>query len=124
AFLDCARLTAKQARACLHDLQKLLPLPSVAESTDLSERIMFLDILLNLDRVGIELRESLAGHPPAGGPDPWGELVLDDADWDTALRTANRWYDRITASLRVKNRADREKQLAALDKELKHLKMT
>jgi hypothetical protein len=122
AFLDSARLNAKQARLCLRDLQQLPPLPSVADSTDLFERFMLLDILLKLDRGGIELLQALAGTPPGHGPDSWGQLVLDNADWDTALRTVNSWYDRIVASLRVKDRAERQKQLAALAEELGELR--
>src|SRR5262249_49650080 len=49
-FLDKAKLTEKQLQDCLRDLQKLPPLPELAGKFDLSERFVFLDIVMRMER--------------------------------------------------------------------------
>jgi hypothetical protein len=123
AFLDRARLNAGQARACLRDLQRLPALPPLADKMDLGERFMFLDSVQLLQRGGLEALEGLgAPDVPRKKPDPLARQALDAIDWDPALRTANRWFDRVVAALRIKDRAAREKELARIHEELKSLK--
>jgi hypothetical protein len=49
--------------------------------------------------------------------------MVDWADWDPAFRNANRWHDRLAATLRVKDRADRLKQHEAFSRDLREMKM-
>ncbi|MBI1918444.1 MAG: hypothetical protein HYS12_27450 [Planctomycetes bacterium] len=120
AFLDAAKPTEKQLRACLRDLQKLPPLPSTVDEVDLGERFLFLDIITH--RGGIQFLEGLSGGAPPKVPDPKAERLLDDIDWDLVLRNANRWYDRMVAAMRVKDRPEREKKLSRIEEDLKGLK--
>lgn len=122
AFLEHAPLTAKQLGACLRDLQALPAFPAIAAKMDLGERYMYLDIVLMMDRRGIEILDSLSGETPTEKPDPKLKQLLANVDWDPALRTANRWFDRIVTVLRVKERLVREKQLADLTEELRVLR--
>ena len=43
----------------------------------------------------------------------------DTIDWDPALRTGNQWFDRLVATMRVKNRATRQKQFDQIEMEVK-----
>src|SRR4051812_36813216 len=54
AYLDCARLTAKQAQGCLQDLQGLQALPHMADKIDSGERFLLLDTILMIDRLGLD----------------------------------------------------------------------
>jgi hypothetical protein len=121
AWLDRAQPSAKQARDRLRDLQDLPPFPPLADKMDLSERIAFLDVLQLVRRRGSGVLMELEGPPPAKGSDR--EMVQDAAwiDWGPALRSHNRWYDRLAATLRVKDRAEREKQLGRIEQDLKAL---
>ena len=53
AFLDFTRPIAKQINAYLTDLQAQLPFPDVSEIVDLTERFMFLDIIMTMDGHGV-----------------------------------------------------------------------
>jgi len=122
AFLDGTKLTAKQIRDCLRDLEKLPAMPEMAAKVDLGERCMILDIVMMIDRGGLQALENLARGPTFTEPDPKANRPLDNVDWDPALRNANRWYDRLVETMRVKDRASREKKMVQIDEEMKILK--
>jgi len=122
-YLDRGRPGAKKLQTCLEDLRKLPPLPSMAEKVGWGERFMFLDVVTQTDRHGIKYLEGLmAAADGSKPPQELADRILKDIDWDSALRNANRWYDRLAAALREKNRADREKKLDRIERELKALK--
>jgi hypothetical protein len=122
AYLERAKLNAKQVQERLKDLQALSPLPPMADKIDLGERFMFLDSLQLVRRGGLGMLEGLAGGPPPKKPDADGEKFLARIDWAPALRTGNLWYDRLAAALRVKDRPGREKALDKIEADLKTLK--
>jgi hypothetical protein len=124
AFLDNPKLTAQRIKSCLRDLQALPPVSPVADKIDVAERFMMLDIAMAVDRHGLGYLEALSG-PGDGGekkPDPRWKRYRDDLDWDPALRNANRWYDRLAAAMRGRDRDTREAQLDKIEQELKTLK--
>ncbi len=57
-YLDRGRPGAKKLQACLEDLRKLPPLPSMAEKVGWGERFMFLDVVTQTDRHGTYVRNS------------------------------------------------------------------
>jgi hypothetical protein len=122
AFLESARLNAQQTESCLRDLQKLPPMPPLAGKIDLGERFMFLDCVMLLARGGIRALEGLSGGRPIKKSDPAAERFWREIDWDPALRTGNKWYDRMTAALREKERSNRVKKLKQIETDLKALK--
>jgi hypothetical protein len=113
AFLDSARPDAKTLKSCLADLERLPPMPSMADKVEVAERFMFLDAVVMLDRDGAVQLEKLIGMK--------GKQVAE-INWEPALRIGNRWFDRLTAAMRVKDRAKREQQLDEIEKDLKGLK--
>jgi hypothetical protein len=121
AYLDRAKLTAQQLRDRLKSLQTLPPLPSIADKIDLGERFTFLDCLQLLRRGGLAAVQGLAGGPTAKKPDPKAQRALDLMDWRPAFRNGNRWYDRLAATLRLKDRTERDKQLDKIQEDLKAL---
>ncbi len=119
AFLANAKLTSAQVQACLRDLQKLPPMPPLADQIDVGERFMFLDSLMLIDQLGMQ------GFEAGGIPNPLNpqqKPVRPDINWDPALRNGNKMYDRLAAAMRIKARAQREEQLETIETELKNLK--
>jgi hypothetical protein len=117
AFLDGSKPSAKVVMACLRDLRDLPPMPRVADKLDLGERFMYLDSVMLVQRVGIGSIEALAGGKPAR-IDPEAQRALDGINWDPALRAGNHLYDRMVASMLVKDRAERQRKMNALAEEL------
>jgi len=121
ALLDGAKLTEKQIRDRLRDLQQLPPMPEFAALVDLGERFEFLDIIMMVDRYGIHALENLDGVPSRVIDRRAGPL-LKGINWDPALRNANRWYDRMVTALRVKDRNARDKKVGQLEQQLETLR--
>src|SRR5262245_8071803 len=118
AFLDRAKLTPKQIRDCMRDLQALPPMPPAADKIDVGERFMMLDSIL-LIRRGDGDGLGLAGFPKKD--DPAAQQALDAIDWGLIMRNGNKWYDRLAGAMRIKDRAEREKELDQIENDLQAL---
>jgi hypothetical protein len=116
AYLERAKLTAKQVRERLKDLQALPPVPPMADKIDLAERLMYLDSLQQIRRGGVSVLER-GGQP--NKPTPEELQALERIDWEPALRNGNASYDRLAAALRLKDRAEREKALDKVEADTK-----
>jgi hypothetical protein len=114
AFLECPRLKSEQIKKCLHDLQKLPPMPSMADKVDFGERFIFLDVVAMLDRDGVE---ALAGKEQ----NLLEKFFQRSIDWEPALRKGNRSYDRMAKTMRMKDRQAREKEFDKIEKEMAEL---
>jgi hypothetical protein len=128
AFLDGTTLNAKRIKDCLRDLQKLPPMPRMADKVSLGERFILLDFIMMvarariaLDRDLIRYLEGLGGAPKV--PDDKAKRILSTIDWDPALRIANEWYDRLAAAMRGKDRASRQQKLEKFRDELTKVKV-
>jgi hypothetical protein len=122
AFLDHTKADAKRVESYLRDLQKLPPLPPVADNVDLGERLFFLDSLMMIDRHGMRYLEGLTAVGKAKEANPMGDLLLKGIDWDPALQNGNKLYDRMAAAMREKDRGSRQKKLEQIDADMKALK--
>ncbi len=105
----------------MKDLQALPPMPAMADKIDLLERFTFLDSLQLIRRNGVGALESLASGR-GRKPTPEELKAMAKIDWEPALRSGNRWYDRLVAASRLKDRVSREKELDRIDTDLKALK--
>jgi hypothetical protein len=121
AFLDRTQPDAKHLDGYLRDLQGLPPLPAAADKVALGERFMFLDSVMMIDRHGLKYLNGLADGK-SGDDNLAVRRALEGINWDPAMRNGNRWYDRMTAAMRLPDRASREKKLDEIEKELKDLK--
>jgi hypothetical protein len=121
AYCERAPLTANKIQERLRDLQSLPPVSSMADKVDLGERCVFLDSLQQIRR-GVGVLESLEDRPAPKITDPKVVQAMDKIDWEPALRNANRWYDRLAVTMRLKDRAARERELKKIDLDIKALK--
>ncbi|HEV3257927.1 MAG TPA: hypothetical protein VG013_13660, partial [Gemmataceae bacterium] len=122
AFLERSKPNAKRIENCLRDLQRLPPFPETADKVDLGERFFFLDNVMMMDRYGIQHLENLSDGGGSKGSNPLADRALTGIDWDPALQTANRWYDRLAAAMREKDRRSRQKKLDQIEADLRALK--
>jgi hypothetical protein len=122
AYLERAKLSAKQIQDRMRDLRRLPPMPAAADKVDLGERFMFLDSTLMVARGGAGALEGLAGGRAPKDPDPKVMELWKKIDWDPALRKGNQWYDRTVAAMRLKDRGAREKAMAKIEQDLKDTK--
>jgi hypothetical protein len=118
-FLDNAPLSAARAAACLRDLQALPPMPAVADKVDVCERFMYLETVTLIDRRGLTYFTSLLD---VGDMDALPKKLPANINWDPALRAGNQWFDRLVATMRVKDRELREKRMTQLERALKDLR--
>ncbi len=125
ALLDFARPTAKQAQTWQRDRERLSAIPAVADKTDLGMRYTFLNTVMLARRHPVKtlrLIEILKGlrWAPLPNPDPEpSPAFVASLDWDAILRTGNAWFDRVVAAQRIKDRAQRQKELDRIEQELK-----
>jgi hypothetical protein len=121
AFLAHTQPDAKRLDGYLRDLAELAPLPDVAEKVDLAERFQCLDSIMLLDRQGLGFFRGMDAEGRL--PHHIDETMLGGIDWDPALESANRWFDRLAAALREKDRAKRLVELGKVEAELRELKI-
>jgi hypothetical protein len=121
AYLEHAPLTSGQILDRLKDLEGLPPLSPITDKIDVAERFMFLDSIQAMRRGGVGWLEGLAGGKMTKAKAQELEN-LERIDWAPALRNGNLWYDRLVAALRLKPRAEREKELDRIENDLKALK--
>jgi hypothetical protein len=123
AWLEASKPDAKRIAGCLRDLQKLPPLPGIADKVDQFERFMFLDSLKMVDKHGLlYAMETFEGLTPTKKRNRLLEAAVDGIDWDPAMKSANRWYDRWTLAMRENDRGPREKKLRRLFQEVSQLR--
>jgi hypothetical protein len=119
AYLERAKLTTKQLRDRLKELQALPPLASIADKMDLFERFEYLDNLQAIPRGDLS-KLTLIDVPPDLDPKTQ-ERLLGSVDWAQANRAGNKWFDRAVSNLRIKDRALRVKELDRMEADLKAL---
>lgn len=114
-FLERAEVDSKRIQACFDDVKNLRPLSKAADRIDLGERLFFLQNALATSREAIRSFDNLSDEERKKVEDP--EFI--EADWDPALRLANKWFDRFAATMREADRTMRTKQFDDMKRELK-----
>ncbi len=122
AYLEHANLTSRQLRDRLKDLQGLPPFPPLADKIDLGARFMYLDCVQMVRRHGPSALEGLADGGPVKKPVLEELKGMERIDWAPALRDGNRWFDRLAAAARLRDRAEREKEFDRVRVDLVALK--
>ncbi len=118
AYLEHAKLTSKQAAERLKDLQNLPPFAPYADKIDIGERMMGLDAIQMIRRGGGAGIFDGDTFGLDNKPSEEQRKVLESLDWTAGLQNANKWYDQMAAALRMKDRAEREKEIDKVEKEL------
>jgi hypothetical protein len=109
-YVERANLTAEHYLGRLKELRDLQSMAPLADKIGTGERLMGLDTVQMLR----------SGH---GGVmlDAEEQKGLAMIDWAVILRSCNKWYDRMSSAMRIKDRAAREKEFDAIEKELEEV---
>ena len=113
AFLGHAKLTSKRIAELQLDLQQLPPMPSVADKVDLFDRMLLLEIVLQIAQYGAPNSENALGPKSslARTDTIRGRLFTRNVDLDPGLRVVNNWVDRGVAAMRLVNRLERAQEI-------------
>src|SRR5439155_85012 len=76
-----------------------------------------------MHRGGIGVLGQIAASEQAAKPPEHELKALEQVEWASVLREGNRWYDRLTSALRVKDRAGREGAIDKIEDDIKALKI-
>jgi hypothetical protein len=114
------RLKPEAAARMLADLRRLPPMPPIADKIDKAERYMYLDSVSAVAGGRTSLEELAAGPSEDSA---LGKVMKAASgiliDWDAVLKIGNTWYDRLVASAREANPAQRKAALDSLQSDLK-----
>ncbi len=143
ALLDAIKSDTKRLQKCLGDLQKLPPVPEIADKVNLCERYTQLEMLMTIDRDSEKFLKSLStvislsyAFSDTFGGSAWptnekdrtklvnliSDLIGKDLDWDPALRNVNEWFDQVVKLSNVKCRTQREKKWDKINEKVEALK--
>ena len=123
ALAGSGKLTGAQARAFLGDMQRLGPVPDLADMVDECERFFMLECVMMLARTtyqdGLEgLRDTIdnmSGREEEANPPPRAPRRVS-LEWDRILLRMNPWYDSFVAAARQKTFKARSEALDAHDR--------
>jgi len=116
------KLTAEQARRFAAELRKLPPMRKLVEKLNVGERLMFLDAVSAVDKVGLTQITGEYGIPRAGNRafdhavSAAGSVLIDRNE---PMRIGNQWFDRIVAAMSEPDRKAREAAMVEFHQELK-----
>jgi hypothetical protein len=133
ALLQHDYLTATQVAKMREDLNRLPPMPNMADKVDVAERFTYLNTVSDYSRQGAA---SLAGFIAPEVIEIASETkrlknTIDSLirysdrtaiDWDFILRMGNGWYDRIADAYRKPTRAEQKKALGKIEEDIRKLK--
>lgn len=121
-FLSETKPSAKMLALYRKQLDRLPPRASVADKLDYCERVMFLDCTLRMARGQMRLQELADGGGNVSLFEKLAEgAIMQSVDWDVALKSANKWYDRLAATLRKPDYRERTAELKQFNEDLKKL---
>ncbi|MBX9582949.1 MAG: hypothetical protein K2X87_21800 [Gemmataceae bacterium] len=109
-YLDAAGPTADQLRGRLKDLQALPPIPPIDRQLDVGERYFYLDALQGIRTGRLDFDGKMLGEAERKG--------LAMIDWKPAEEMGRRLYDRMAAAARLPTRAERLRELEAIEAEV------
>jgi membrane protease YdiL (CAAX protease family) len=134
ALLEHTPLTAAQIAKMREDLDRLPPMPKVADPLDVGERFGCLSTISYCSRQGraslVELKcytelEPMEAKEPSRVFEALARYsARTTMDWDLALRMGNSWYNRIAAAYRRPTWTAQKEALGKLNDDLHMLRTT
>jgi hypothetical protein len=121
AYLQHAKLTSKEILDRLKDLQALPPMPPMADKIDVGERHMYHDSLELVRSGGVGMLEGFADGK-VKKPTEEELKALAMIDWAPARKIGDKFYDRLAAAMRLKDRQARVKEFDKIEGDIKAVK--
>lgn len=115
-FIEISQPNAVLVAQYQQDLANLPARKPMAETLNLSERLMFVDIVATIAAgEGEDFLDIEDGLTQLNGLIHKSHLEID---WDLVLRNANGWYDRMVAAMQLKTHSERLAEFKEIDAEL------
>jgi hypothetical protein len=121
-YLVYAKLSSEQTKQRLKDLESLPPLPNMADKVELHGRLEFLDSMQSVIRDAAKGFLKMNGAAKEQELAPEQRQAFEMIEWTPTMRSANQWYDRMVAAMRLADRAQRKIAFDALDKDFEAMK--
>ena len=117
-FLDRVQPAVAQLTQYRKDLSHLRPISSAAEQVTFTERMVYLDSVVQIACGRIEFNDLDAS--PASGLEGFAtQLAMLSIDWNIVMRQGNRIYDRFDSALKLERYLDRRAAMIKIEEELK-----
>ncbi len=121
-FLSETKPTAKMLAMYRKQLDRLPARAAVADKIDVGERSMFLDCAHRMARGQMSIKEIADGGENNSLIEKLAEgVIVQTVDWDSILKSANKWYDRLTESARKPDYLERSTNIKQFNQELTEL---
>ncbi|MCA9059513.1 MAG: hypothetical protein KDA85_13495, partial [Planctomycetaceae bacterium] len=106
-----AELTPAQLQRFAGDLRQLPPMPAVAESVDVTERMMFMDTVQLMSEGRLEMRE-LIGDFNAEEATMLEKTAMAIVDWDVVRQRGSKAYDKVVQIMKIDDPLVRQEAIA------------
>jgi hypothetical protein len=117
-FLDRVQPAAGQLARYRKDLASLRPIKSAGEQMAVTERLMYLDSVVQIACGRIALNDLDA--TPASGLESFAtQLAMLSIDWNVVMQQGNRFYDRFDAAMKLESYQERRAAMTGIEDELK-----
>lgn len=123
AVLEHGNLSAAQCDRILRELDRLPRSLTIYQTIAEGERVLFVDAVVSMAQGADEQMLAELGLDPQSPALKLIQSILRSGtvDWNVALETGNRWYDRIEGAARIKSIRRQRRAFRELDRELDRL---
>lgn len=119
-FLSESKPSAKMLELYRKQLDRLPARALVADTINVGERSMFLDVTHRIARGQMGLKDIADGDDNGSLIEKLAErAIVQTVDWDELLKSTNQWYDRLNELSRKPNYPDRTAALQKLEEEVR-----
>ncbi len=120
-YLDRVQPAAAQLAQYRKDLANLRPIRAAAEQMVVTERMMYLDSVVQIACGRIAFND--LDVSPASGLEKFAtQLAILSVDWNIVMREGNRMYDRFDAAMKLESYQERRAAMLILEQELQKVK--
>ena len=120
-FLDRVQPAAGQLAQYRKDLAALRPIKSAVDRIMVTERMMYLDSVLQIACGRIAMND--LDVSPASGLEKFAtQLAMLSVDWNIVMREGNRIYDRFDAAMKLETYPQRRAAMLVIEQELQQVK--
>lgn len=117
-FLDRVQPAVAQLAQYRKDLSNLRPIKSAVEQVAFTERMMYLDSVVQIACGRIDFNDLDAS--PASGLEGFAtQLAILSIDWNIVMREGNRIYDRFDSAMKLNSYTERRAAMMKIEEELK-----
>jgi hypothetical protein len=117
-FLDRVQPAVAQLAQYRKDLSNLRPIRSASEQLSFTERMMYLDSVVQIACGRVDFNDLDAS--PASGLEKFAtQVAILSIDWNIVMRQGNRIYDRFDAAMKLESYQARRAAMIKIEEELK-----